>query len=236
MSHIADVNLDLSRDRRIGFGEAVLCDSKSAEQIQTVLEAGDRANVSLLLTRLSSGKLMQLPARLRDRIDYEEISATAYFGAPAKPSRSTSEVCVVTAGTSDTRVAREVVRVLAFNGVTALEIYDVGVAGLWRLQARVDEIATHRVVVAIAGMDAALPTVLAGLVPGLIVAVPTSTGYGIAEGGITAMRSLLASCGPGLVVVNVDNGYGAACAALRSLRVGFLAATPETLAGSRVST
>jgi hypothetical protein len=235
MSYITDVNLDLSRECRIGFGEAILCDSKSAEQIQTVLEAGDNANVSLLLTRLSSGKLMQLPARLRDRIDYEEISATAYFGAPGKPSRSTGEVCVVTAGTSDTRVAREVVRVLAFNGVTALEIYDVGVAGLWRLQARVEEIATHRVVVAIAGMDAALPTVLAGLVPGLIVAVPTSTGYGIAEGGITAMRSLLASCGPGLVVVNIDNGYGAACAALRSLGVGLLAATPKPVAGSRVS-
>jgi NCAIR mutase (PurE)-related protein len=232
MRHPADVNLDLARAERIGFGEAVLCDSKTADQIERVLEHAAHAAASLLLTRLSPGKLMRLGGELLERLDYEEISATAYFGTPLATLRPAGEVCVVSAGTSDTRVAREAVRVLAWGGVPALEIYDVGVAGLWRLLERLDEIAAHRVVIAVAGMDAALPTVLAGLVPGLIVAVPTSTGYGIAEGGITGLRALLVSCGPGIVVVNIDNGYGAATAALRALGIGLPAPGASAVAAA----
>jgi NCAIR mutase (PurE)-related protein len=92
------------------------------------------------------------------------------------------------------------------------------VAGLWRLLERIDEIQKLPVVIAVAGMDGALPSVVAGLVPGIVISVPTSTGYGVAAAGETALRSALASCAPGLVVVNIDNGYGAACAALRALR------------------
>ena len=95
---------------------------------------------------------------------------------------------------------------------------DVGVAGLWRLMQRIEEIKCHRIVIAVAGLDAAMPSVIGGLVPGLVIAVPTSTGYGAARGGETALFSSLVSCAPGVVVVNIDNGYGAACAALRSLR------------------
>jgi NCAIR mutase (PurE)-related protein len=217
MKRPSDVTLDLVREQRLGFGEAVLCDSKSIEQIEAVLEQAEAAGTSLLLTRMRSDQVSELSPAYRRRLDYEELSRTAFFGWPTSTTGRGAEVAVVTAGTSDTPVACEVVRTLQFNGVTALEVYDVGVAGLWRLQERAGEIATYRVVVAIAGMDGALPTVLAGLVPGLVIAVPTSTGYGIAEGGLTAMRSLLASCAPGLVVVNIDNGYGAACAALRAL-------------------
>ena len=108
-------------------------------------------------------------------------------------------------------------RTLEFYGHPAVEICDVGVAGLWRLQRRIDELAALPVIIAVAGMDAALPTVLAGLVPGLVIAVPTSVGYGFAEGGTAALHSLLASCAPGLVTVNIDNGYGAACAAMRAV-------------------
>jgi NCAIR mutase (PurE)-related protein len=94
---------------------------------------------------------------------------------------------------------------------------DVGVAGLWRLMQRIEELRRVPVVIAVAGMDAALPTVLAGLVPGVVIAVPTSVGYGVAGGGHTALHALLASCAQGITVVNIDNGFGAACAAVRIL-------------------
>ncbi|CAM3610663.1 nickel pincer cofactor biosynthesis protein LarB [Smaragdicoccus niigatensis] len=212
-----DVILDFERTRRIGISEAVLCDPKTDAQIVSVLEKADAACRAMLLTRLDADRFERLPADFRDRMDYEELSRTAFFGAPTALS-TTAHVAVVTGGTSDIPVAREVVRTLAFHGHRADETYDVGVAGLWRIQQHVAEIATHQVVIAVAGMDAALPTVLAGLVPGVIIAVPTSVGYGVSAGGTTALHSVLASCAPGLVVVNIDNGYGAACAAMRSLR------------------
>lgn len=213
-----DVVLDTTREKRIGFGEAVLAGPKSVEQLVTVLDQADDNGLALLLTRLQREQFDGLPRRFRDRLDYESTSRTAFFGDPCA-IRGPARVGVVTAGTSDAAVAREAVRTLAFHGRAAVEISDVGVAGLWRLQQRVGELAALPVVIAVAGMDAALPTVLAGLVPSLVIAVPTSVGYGIAEGGKTALRALLASCAPGLVTVNIDNGYGAACAAMRALRL-----------------
>jgi NCAIR mutase (PurE)-related protein len=124
----------------------------------------------------------------------------------------------VAAGTSDVAVGREAARTLRFYGEPAVEINDVGVAGLWRLLERVEEMRKMKVVIAVAGMDAALPTVIGGLVSSVVIGVPTSVGYGVASGGETALRSMLASCSPGLLVTNIDNGFGAACAALRILR------------------
>ena len=141
---------------------------------------------------------------------------TAVFGTRPEAA-STGRVAVVCAGTSDVPVAREAVRTLAFNGEAAPLIADVGVAGLWRLTRRLDEIRATPVIIVAAGMDAALPSVLAGLVPGVVIAVPTSVGYGVAAGGRAALDAILSSCAPGLTVVNIDNGYGAACAALRLL-------------------
>lgn len=211
------VQLDFERPERIGFGEAVLCEPKTMPQIVTALDQVEAAGQPMLLTRLGTEQFSRLPAPYRRRLDYDELSRTAFWGKPAL-LRGPAEVAVVTGGTSDTGVAREAVRTLAFNGHDSYEAYDIGVAGLWRLQRRLPELRTHRVIIAIAGMDAALPTVLAGLVPSLVIAVPTSVGYGVAEGGRTALGSLLASCAPGIAVVNIDNGYGAACAAMRSLR------------------
>jgi NCAIR mutase (PurE)-related protein len=125
---------------------------------------------------------------------------------------------VVTAGTSDIPVSREAVRTLAFHGYLSTEISDVGVAGLWRLLRHVEALCAFAVIIVVAGMDAALPTVLGGLVPGCIIAVPTSVGYGVATGGRAALDAMLASCAPGVMVVNIDNGYGAACGAMRVLR------------------
>ncbi len=138
------------------------------------------------------------------------------FGQPpavAGPAR----VAVVAAGTSDVPVARETLRTLGYAGRAATLFADVGVAGLWRLTTRLEEIRAHPVVIVAAGMDAALPSVVGGLVAGAVIAVPTSVGYGVAAGGRTALDAVLASCAPGITVVNIDNGYGAACAALRLL-------------------
>jgi NCAIR mutase (PurE)-related protein len=126
-------------------------------------------------------------------------------------------VAVVTAGTSDLPVAHEALRTLAFYGLPARAIADVGVAGLWRLLRHEDELRRYPAVIVVAGMEGALFSVVGGLVRGVVIAVPTSTGYGAARGGETALHAALASCAPGVVVVNIDNGYGAACAAIRVL-------------------
>ncbi len=208
--------LDYARAERIGFGEAVFCAGKSPAQIAGILDEAAVRGASLLLTRLDEMRFAALPLGLREELDYDPASATAVLGA-ASPPRPGGRVAVITAGTSDVPVAREALRTLHFNGVRAEMIADVGVAGLWRLLARLEEIRAAPVVIVAAGMDAALPSVVAGLVPGCVIAVPTSVGYGVAAGGHAALNAILASCAPGIVTVNIDNGYGAACAALRVL-------------------
>jgi NCAIR mutase (PurE)-related protein len=211
---VKDFEMDWERESRTGVAEAVLCEGKSAAQIEAILAAaGERR---LLLTRLDETKLAQLPPELRHAIDYDPLSTTAFHGRRVAPTR-TGPV-VVCAGTSDLPVAREAARSLEFAGYQAPLIADVGVAGLWRLMRRLDEIRSFRVVIAVAGMEGALFSVLAGLVDAPIIAVPTSIGYGVASGGRTALHSALASCATGLVAVNIDNGFGGASAAIRVLR------------------
>ena len=124
-------------------------------------------------------------------------------------------VAIVMAGTSDAPVGYEAARTLAFNGQAHRLYVDVGVAGLWRLTERIEEIRQASVVIVVAGMDAALISVVGGLVSSPVIGVPTSVGYGVAAGGMTALHAGLASCAPGVAIVNIDNGYGAACVALR---------------------
>ncbi len=207
--------LDEARAQRIGFGEAVFCAGKTVSQIAAILE---RAQAPMLLTRLDAERFDALPASARDGLDYDPPSRTAFSGAP-QPLRGPARVAIVTAGTSDLPVAHEAARTLRFNGHDASLIADVGVAGLWRLMRRLDELRRMPVLIVAAGMDAALPSVLGGLFGGVIVAVPTSVGYGVAAGGQAALHAILASCAPGIVTVNIDNGYGAGCAALRVLGV-----------------
>ena len=144
------------------------------------------------------------------------MSRTAFLGDAPQIER-TGDVAIVAAGTSDMPVVREAWRTLRYYGHEATTIVDVGVAGLWRLTERIDEIRSHPIVIVVAGMEAALASVLGGLVGGAVICVPTSVGYGVAKGGRAALDAILASCSPGLVVCNIDNGYGAACAALRIL-------------------
>ena len=224
MSIADEIVLDVAREERIGLEEAIFCAGKSAAQIDGVLaSAAERGVAALLLTRLDLDKHESLDPRHRGRLDYDPVSRTAIFGVP-RGIKETGRVAVVCAGTSDVAVAREALRTLAYQGEEATLIADVGVAGLWRLTSRLDDLRCHPVLIVAAGMDAALPSVLGGLVGGAIIAVPTSVGYGVAAGGHTALNAILASCAPGLTVTNIDNGYGAACAALRILRAARLLA------------
>jgi len=170
----------------------------------------------MLFTKMSSNNYDYLEQSFPGFLDYDEVSKTAYRACP-EPLYDKAHICIITAGSSDVPVAREASRTLQFYGHPLAEINDVGVAGLWRLTDRLDDIRDKKVIICVAGMDAALPTVLGGLVPGLIIAVPSSVGYGMARHGETALNALLCSCASGLVVVNIDNGYGAACAALRAI-------------------
>lgn len=212
-----DVMLDFARDARTGLDEAVMCASKSVAHLSAILGQVQEKQRRILLTRLLPEQLAGLSEEHRTAIDYEPLSRTGYFGG-THDTKTKTQVAIVAAGTSDVGVAREAARTLRFYGEPAVEINDVGVAGLWRLLERIEEIRSARVVIAVAGMDAALPTVIGGLVSSTVIGVPTSVGYGVATGGETALRAMLASCSAGLVVTNIDNGFGAACAALRILR------------------
>jgi NCAIR mutase (PurE)-related protein len=213
----SEVTLDFQRTERIGFDEAIFCQGKTVEHLTHILETAQNRGASLLLTRLSAAQADGLPRALRAALDYEPLSRTAYFG-PLPKAEGPKRVAIVAAGSSDAHVTREAARTLRYYGIGTSQYVDVGVAGLWRLLDRLEDIKAHPVVIVVAGMDAALPTVLGGLLGNVIIGVPSSNGYGVAEGGHSALNAMLASCAPGVPVMNIDNGYGAACAALRVLR------------------
>jgi hypothetical protein len=204
------VRYDHDRARRIGMPEAVLCAGKSDDQLRGIVDEL-RGGSPVLFTRMSAAQHDAVPDRAG--LDYDPASRTALLNGslPERPG----QIAVVTAGTSDLPVAGEAVRTLEFLGFSPVLISDVGVAGLWRLQERLDDIAAADVVIVVAGMDAALASVVGSLVGQPIIAVPTSTGYGVARAGETALHAMLASCAQGVAVVNIDNGFGAACAAAR---------------------
>lgn len=214
---MSEVILDFQRGARIGFDEAIYCQGKSVEHLAEILAKAREKDARFLLTRLSTTQLEGLPRADRDALDYDPISRTAYFGEP-RPELGAPRIAILAAGTSDAFVTREIQRALRWQGVPSSLFADVGVAGLWRLLERLEAIREHSVAIVAAGMDAALPTVVGGLFGGVIIGVPTSTGYGVAQGGTSALHSMLASCSPGITVMNIDNGYGAACAAMRVLR------------------
>ena len=219
---ISEIQFDWNRKERIGLAEAVFCLQKSVEQIQSILAESRKNKDPLLLTRLSEEQFSGLHEDFKAGLDYEVLSQTGFFQVSGEKSdHKPARVIVVAAGTSDAGVAREALRTLEFNGYGAKAIFDVGVAGIWRLMERIEEIRNYPVVIAVAGMDAALPTVLGGLIPGSIIALPTSNGYGASRNGETALAACLSSCAPGVVVCNIDNGYGAACAAIRMLSAGM---------------
>ena len=208
------IKLDLERQNRIGLSEAIYCAGKTNEQLVAICEQLEDGT-SMLFTRLSTEQFSVFPSP--EKYDYDPLSQTAWLNPKASPPEQTTQVAIITGGSSDVGVSREAARTLGFYGRSSTLIDDVGVAGLWRLLERVEDIKQHKIVIAVAGMDAALPTVLGGLVSTPIVAVPTSVGYGMTRNGESALSSLLVSCSAGITVTNIDNGFGAACAAMRIL-------------------
>jgi NCAIR mutase (PurE)-related protein len=211
-----DVRFDWDRAARTGVAEAVFAEGKSHEQILSVLRQANEKLHPVLITRLSADQFKAVQSHFDGRLDYDPISRTAIFGEPV-PLPGAGSVGVVCAGTSDLPVALEARRSLGYLGIESRLYPDVGVAGLWRLMSIADELRQHPVLIAVAGMEGSLFSVLSGLVPGVVIAVPTSIGYGVAMGGRVALQSALASCSPGVVCVNIDNGFGAAAAARKML-------------------
>ncbi|MEO8358415.1 MAG: nickel pincer cofactor biosynthesis protein LarB [Vicinamibacteria bacterium] len=213
-----EFDLDLLRSERVGLDEALFCAGKTVDQIARIVDTMVLANRPMLLTRLDVSRFESLDEGARAHLDFDALSRTAILG-PRHAARNGMRVAVVCAGTSDLPVSRETVRTLEYYGVSVTEFNDVGVAGLHRLLGRIEDIRAHDIVIAVAGMDAALVSVLGGLVKAPMIAVPTSVGYGATRGGETALAASLASCAAGVAVVNIDNGFGAACAALRILNL-----------------
>ncbi|MBE9155029.1 nickel pincer cofactor biosynthesis protein LarB [Cyanobium sp. LEGE 06113] len=227
-----DHRLDLQRRQRLGMVEAVWGEHKSAEQIAAIASKLWDAGEVLLVTRVSPQKgeavaaLLETPA-LRYHSEARCLTfatpASSEPGASPQPGEAfagaaTARVAVLGAGSSDLGVASEALLALQCHGVGAELVLDVGVAGLHRLLDQLPLLRSMDVLIACAGMEGALPTVLAGLLPQPVIGVPVAVGYGVSAGGMAALHGMLASCAPGLTVVNVDNGYGAAMAALRILR------------------
>lgn len=212
---------DSNRVDRIGMPEAIFCEGKDPKILNEMLSHLLTKDGSFFLTRLSEKIYSLLDKDLRSNLDYHTLSRTAVLTNRKRDESVVKfqgrSISIITAGTADLSVAWEAKRTLDFSGVHAEIIADVGVAGVWRLEAKLDEIREFNISIVCAGMEASLPTILGGLLSSPIIALPTSNGYGISEKGLPALYSLLASCAPGLSVVNIDNGYGAACAAIRML-------------------
>lgn len=214
----AEARLDLDRSRRIDLPEAVYCRSKTVTQcvdiVAAMLADGDDTVVATRATAQQRRALSALDPQAVGRPEDLAHSTLTWRHRPA----TNRSAAVVAAGTSDLAVAVECRLTLEALGHRVTALTDVGVAGLHRLLAVLPQLESADVIVAVAGMEGALPTVLAGLVAQPMVAVPTSVGYGTAYEGQTALLSMMTSCAPGISVVGIDNGYGAACAAHRILR------------------
>jgi hypothetical protein len=199
--------LDVDRVTRRGYPEAVFCEGKSEAQVREIAIALRRVGGPALFTRCSSGHLTVLREVLPDAAVDDLAKLVVSPASPPQPVGG--RVVVLCAGTSDVPVAREALLTARHLGRDAELVVDVGVAGLHRVLGRLDLLRAARVVVVVAGMDGALPSVVAGLVSVPVVAVPTSVGYGAAFEGLAALLAMLNACAPGVAVVNIDNGYGA---------------------------
>jgi pyridinium-3,5-biscarboxylic acid mononucleotide synthase len=204
---IGDVaTIDTHRALRVGMPEVVLAESKTAAQIAAIAKKL-AARGPLLVTRLAPDKAAAVKRAVKGAT-YDPLSRTLRKGRMDLPARGPVAICC--AGTSDIPVCEEAAVTLDVMGVEAIRIYDVGVAGLHRLLARRSDLDRARVVIVVAGMEGALPSVVGGLVGRPVIGVPTSVGYGASLAGIAPLLTMLNSCAPNVTVVNIDNGFGAA--------------------------
>ena len=200
--------VDHHRSLRQGFPEVIYGAGKTSDQISSILKSQAAAGSNTLVTRIEGAKAAALCAAHPEAQFHETARIVTHLIEPPSPN-GRGTVMVVTAGTSDMPVAEEAAVTLETFGQPVERIYDIGISGLHRLLSEVDRLQQAQVIVVAAGMEAALPSVVSGLVSCPIVAVPTSVGYGASFGGITALLGMLNACASGIGVVNIDNGFGA---------------------------
>lgn len=215
-----DVRFDWDRGVRTRVPEVVLAESKSAEQLLDIARQVLTRQERVLMTRVQAEKAAYLAELLPGQVRHHAQARTVVVSEnpaegelPLRPVR----VAIVAAGTSDAPVVAEIEQVLHYLGEPSARYVDVGVAGLWRLTELAEELSSYSLLIAVAGMEGALFSVLAGLVPSPVIAVPVSVGYGVGAGGHVALNSALSTCVPGIAVVNIDNGFGAAALAVKLL-------------------
>ena len=211
--------IDHHRSLRQGQPEVVFCEGKTPDQVTAICERLEAVDGMFLGTRASES----VAARLRDRFPrmlWNPLARTVHLPPAERPQRApvTGIILVVSAGTSDLPIAEEAAVVAEAFGHAVERLVDVGVAGMHRLLAAGEQLQKARVVIVVAGMEGALPSVVGGLVSAPVIAVPTSVGYGASFGGLAALLAMLNSCAAGVTVVNIDNGFGAAAAASRICR------------------
>lgn len=221
---------DSERELRTGAAEAILCEGKAEADLVELIGHHINSGRPVLLTRLSAEKWSRISEQFKDNIAYCSKSKTAVINQKSGVVDSSS-IGIVCAGTSDVPLALEALETLKFYGYSAPLILDVGVAGLWRLMNRIEEIRQFKIIIAVAGMEGAIFSVLAGLVKAPIIALPSSVGYGVNADGNTALNSALGSCSPGILTVNVDNGFGAAISAIKIMGMAKALSTDKNNVG-----
>jgi len=204
--------VDHHRELRQGLPEVIFGEGKSVEQIVSIMTAMAGKGSNILVTRLVAEKVHGLAGSFPAATYHADARCLTLEVKPLE-NKGKGDILVVSAGTSDLPVAAEALVTARFLGNQASHVYDVGVAGIHRLLARREQLAAASVIIVVAGMEGALPSVVGGLVNKPVIAVPTSVGYGASFGGIAALLGMLNSCASGVTVVNIDNGFGAACAA-----------------------
>jgi len=208
--------LDLARERRAGFPEAVYAAGKTSEQVCAIFKKLFEANGKALATRCSDETLQRIEKEFPDA-EICRSARLAWIRSDIELNPA-GKISIIAAGTSDMPVAEEAALTLEFSGFLPQRIFDVGVAGIHRLFERLSFFSDSDVVIVVAGMEGALPSVVGGLVSCPVIAVPTSIGYGASFNGLAALLGMLNSCSAGITVVNIDNGFGAAAAAVRVLK------------------
>jgi NCAIR mutase (PurE)-related protein len=216
---ISFARVDHHRALRQGQPEVVFCQGKTPDQVLAICERLQAASGGFLGTRATPAVADVLRSRFPDLV-WNQLARTVHLPVPGRtqPSTATGTILVVSAGTSDLPVAEEAAVVAEVFGHDVERLVDVGVAGIHRLLAAGDRLRQARVIIVVAGMEGALPSVVGGLVAVPVIAVPTSVGYGASFGGLAALLAMLNSCASGVTVVNIDNGFGAAAAASRICR------------------
>jgi NCAIR mutase (PurE)-related protein len=204
--------VDHHRALRTGYPEVVFCQGKTHEQVEKIYQALEKHNDNILMTR-AEPELFERLRKVDDRLVYNELGRTITL--EAKEREKTGSVLVISAGTADIPVAEEAAVTASISGAKVERLYDCGVAGIHRLLAQNEKIQQARCIVAVAGMEGALPSVVGGLAPCPVIAVPTSVGYGSHLNGLAPLFTMLNSCAPNITVVNIDNGFGAGfCASM----------------------